>query len=134
MIGPRKRYTQHGRGIGSILSSVFKKILPFVKTILGIGKKAASSKTGQSLIRSAKNEAIKSSLQVADDALKGQNIGESLKRNAKSAGSNIATSALKEAQSFIDNSPRKKKKKRKKSLLVSKNNSNKRKKKDIFSK
>lgn len=135
MIGPRKRYSQHGRGIGSILSSVFRKILPFAKTILGIGRKAVNSKTGQSVIKSAKNEALKTGIQVADDALKGRNIGESIKRNAKSAGKNIANTALKEAESLLGNPPPSKIKKKisikprskKKRRLKAKN-------KDIFAK
>lgn len=102
MIGPRKRNVQRGRGIGSILSSIFRKIAPFARTILNIGKKAATSKPAQEVFRSAKNEALKTGIQIADDALQGKNVRESIRSNAEKAAKTVAQSALGEAKKMVD--------------------------------
>ena len=129
MIGPRKRNVQKGRGIGSILSSIFSKIAPIARTILNIGRNAIKTKPVQSVIQSAKNEALKTGIQIADDAIQGKNIGESIKSNTQAAAKSIASSALGEAKKYVDKKPTPKKR------PVSKKKSKppKRRKRDIFS-
>lgn len=138
MIGPRKRNVQRGRGIGSILSSIFRKIAPFAKTILNIGKKAVATKPVQEVLRSAKSEALKTGVQIADDALQGKNIKESIRSNAQSAAKSVAQTAIGEAKKMLGDEPKPKKfgkttKKRTVTTGRSTKKTPKRRKKDVFS-
>ena len=129
MIGPRKRNVQRGRGIGSILSSIFRKIAPFAKTILNIGRKAAATKPVQEVLKSAKKEALKTGVQIADDALKGKNIKDSIKSNAGIAAKSVAQTAIGEAKKMINDPVKKRSAKRQKQGKKK----SKRRKKDVFS-
>ena len=129
MIGPRKRNVQKGRGIGSILSSIFRKIAPFAKTILNIGRKAAATKPVQEVLKSAKKEALKTGVQIADDALKGKNIKDSIKSNAGIAAKSVAQTAIGEAKKMINDPVKKRSAKRQKQGKKK----SKRRKKDVFS-
>lgn len=131
MIGPRKRNVQRGRGIGSILSSIFSKIAPIARTILNIGRKAVKTKPVQEVLKSAKNEAIKTGLQVADDVFQGKNVVESIKSNAESGAMKIAESAINEAKKAFT-PPQTKKRTAKKMSKTVKKVPSKRRKRDIF--
>lgn len=124
MIANRKRNVQHGRGIGSILSTIFSKIAPIARTIFNIGKKVVKSTPVKKVFKSAQEEVIKSGIQVADDVLQGKNVQESLKQNASTAANQIAKRAVGEAKKYAGLEPKPKKQKQMK----------KRRKKDIFSK
>lgn len=63
---------QHGHGLGSFFGSVFRRILPIAQKYIFPHAKTALGN-------------------VARDALEGQNIGESLKSNSKSALKGIAS-------------------------------------------
>lgn len=103
MIGHRKRNVQRGRGLGSILSSLFSKIAPFARTLFNIGTKVVKSAPAQEVIKSAKNEALKTGIQVADDVLKGKNVKESIRSNVENAAKNVASSAISQAKKRLNN-------------------------------
>ena len=133
MIGPRKRNVQRGRGIGSILSSIFSKIAPIARTILNVGRRVVKTKPVQEVLKSAKSEALKTGVQIADDALQGKNIGESIKSNAETAAKSIAQSALGEAKKMLDSKDKNTSKKRVVAAKSVKKKTSKRRKKDVFS-
>jgi len=62
-------YEMRGSGIGSIFSNIFRKIVPFAKSLFGIGKKVVSSTTGQQVLKAAKRTAIDAGLNIAHDTL-----------------------------------------------------------------
>ena len=114
--------TQYGKGFFSI----FSKLLPFVKgvfqKIMPVAKKVASHPTVRQAASQLKDHAIDAGLNVANDALKGENIGESLKREAANVGINTAQDLLDTAKASRKRganagSEAKKKKKRKKDKL-----------------
>lgn len=71
---------QRGYGLGGILGSLFKSVaLPMLsKGAMSLGKRALS--TG---------------INIAQDGLRGENVGKSLKRNAKAAGLDTVREAIK---------------------------------------
>ena len=81
-----------GAGIGNIFTNIFRGVLPLVKSLFGVGAKAIKSSAGQTIIREAKRSALKAGLNVAADALSGQNIPKSLKHNVKHAGRKVVKS------------------------------------------
>jgi len=85
-----------GSGIGSIFTNIFRGLIPFAKQIFSVGKKVAKSNTGQSLIKSAKNHAIKAGLDIATDALQGKNIKQAAKKSLKRAGQDLVTDVSEE--------------------------------------
>ena len=77
---------QRGRGIGSIFSSIYRTVMPLVKRAIGTGSKLLKSKAGQAVTKSVKKRAMKAGLNVVQDALHGENVIDSAKREIKSAG------------------------------------------------
>jgi hypothetical protein len=67
---------QTGRGIGSVVRSLFKTTLPLIKS----GAKAAG------------RELLKTGATIASEALQGRNFKESATDNFKEAGSNLLSS------------------------------------------
>lgn len=68
-------YIQRGRGIGGILSSLFKAIFPAVKAV---GKALVKSPITKQIVTAAKNQAIDAGLNIAADTLSGENVGQSV--------------------------------------------------------
>ena len=69
---------QRGRGIGGLLRLVKSLFTPLFK---GAGKsivKAATSNTGKAVLNSIKDQAIDSGIKLASDALRGEDMNESL--------------------------------------------------------
>lgn len=72
-----RRY-QRGHGLGSILGGLFKAAAPLLKkgaTFLG-------------------KEALKTGLNVASDALQGENVGQAIQKRAKQSGREILSRAM----------------------------------------
>ena len=69
--------SQKGHGIGSFFSGLGRMVLPWIKT------------GGKALLR----EGLSTGLQVANEALSGRNIGESLRDHSKAAGQRLLQSA-----------------------------------------
>jgi hypothetical protein len=84
----RGRYLQRGRGVGSVLSSFFKTIFPFAKSV---GRSVAKSPLTKKVLTSAKNSAIDAGLNIAADALSGENVGAAVKKGFKEGGKNVAS-------------------------------------------
>lgn len=69
---------QRGYGIGSFFSGLGRMVLPWLKT------------GGKALLR----EGVSTGLHVANDALSGRNLGESIKDRASSAGKRLLGQAI----------------------------------------
>lgn len=80
---------QRGGGIASIFSNLYSSVVPMIKGALKIGSKAASSRIGKTIIKKAKKRAMRAGLNVVSDALEGQNVLKSTKRELKRAGRDV---------------------------------------------
>ena len=69
---------QRGRGIGGLLR-LFKSVFsPLVKSAGKTIVKAATSDTGKAVLRNIKDQAIDSAVKLTTDAMRGEDMGESL--------------------------------------------------------
>ena len=69
---------QRGRGIGGLLR-LFKSVFsPLVKSAGKTIVKAATSDTGKAVLRNIKDQAIESAVKLTTDAMRGEDMGESL--------------------------------------------------------
>ena len=85
----RGPFIQRGRGLGSILSSLYQKVSPIFSLL---GKQIAASPITKQALSSAKQAAIDASLSLASDALVGENLKTSFKKNIKKAGKTVSES------------------------------------------
>ena len=69
---------QRGRGIGGLLRLVKSLFTPLVKSAGKSIVKAATSNTGKAVLNSIKDQAIDSGIKLATDALRGEDMNESL--------------------------------------------------------
>ena len=82
-IYPYDQYYDRGEGIGSIFRSLYSTMVPLVKSVFRIGKKALRTPVGQAVKKAAKRTAMKAGLQVVDDALQGRNVLKAAKTELK---------------------------------------------------
>lgn len=80
---------QRGAGIGSIFSSLYNTVVPLVKSALGFGSRVARSQVGRQVAKSVKKRAMKAGLNVVNDALQGENVLDSTRREVKRAGGKV---------------------------------------------
>lgn len=104
MLHRRRRIIQTGRGLGNVLSSLFKKGLPYVKSLLNAGKKLFNSAIGQNIFNVGKKHAAEGGMKLMDDVFKGENVKESLKKNIKSTAENT----LKDSATIIQDTVKRK--------------------------
>jgi hypothetical protein len=97
-VGPR---IQSGYGFGSFLSNIFK-------SIFGIGKKIATSSIGKEVINAAKDATLSTSVNVIADAIKGDNVKESIGQNLTEARDTVSK-ALKTGLSIHKDKQKKRK-------------------------
>ena len=125
MLGVRRRQVQVGRGLGSIFSTIFKKITPIAKSLYNIGKRIFSSAPVQKVAKNARDTALQSGVQIVDDVIQGKNVGESIKSNVKTASKRIANDAAEEAKRYLEGKksrpPNKPKLSKKKAKRIKKN-------------
>ena len=69
---------QRGRGIGGLLRLVKSLFTPLVKSAGKSIVKAATSNTGKAVLNTIKDQAIDSGIKLATDALRGEDMNESL--------------------------------------------------------
>ena len=69
---------QRGRGIDGILRFVKSLFTPFVKSIGSKVVKTAKSKVGKQVVNALKNQVIDSGMNVMSDALRGNDLKESV--------------------------------------------------------
>lgn len=84
-------HLQRGRGIGGLLRLMKSVFSPVVKTV---GKKVASaikSSSGKKILNVLKDQAIDSSMTLASNALKGNDMNTSIQDELKSVKSNLST-------------------------------------------
>jgi len=75
---------QRGRGIGGLLRLVKSLFTPLVKSAGKSIVKAATSNTGKAVMNSIKDQAIDSGIRLASDALRGEDMDESLHNELQS--------------------------------------------------
>ena len=78
---------QRGRGIGGLLRTVATFFKPVVKSIGKTAAKAVKSDTAKMIGKSLKEQAINSAMNLTSDAIRGNDLNESLK-NEVAAGRN----------------------------------------------
>ena len=84
-------HLQRGRGIGGFLRLMKSVFSPVVKTV---GKKVASaikSSSGKKILNVLKDQAIDSSMTLASNALKGNDMNTSIQDELNSVKSNLST-------------------------------------------
>ena len=69
---------QRGKGLGSLLSSLFRKVVP---AITSIGKSIIKSPVAKNVLSAAKDAAIDAGLNLASDVVSGKNLKSSLNEN-----------------------------------------------------
>ena len=106
---------QRGRGLGGVLASIFKRAIPFGKTLaktaINTGKQFAQSEVGQDII----NDTISSSAKAAKQALLHNNnekakeeIMKSFKRTGKKSKGLIKRIAKQKLEKVLDGEGKKK--------------------------
>lgn len=98
--GPR------GQGFGSIISSLFKTIIPVVGRL---GKRFITSDIAKSAFKGVKDAAIEGGINLATDALRGDSIEASAKKNLAAARNKIADSVESSLQQKVQTLKRKNK-------------------------
>ena len=81
-------YLQRGRGLGGLLRLAKSVFSPIVRTV----SKAANSNTGKSILNALKQQAIESTVNLATDALRGNDMSESFQGELSSIRENAANS------------------------------------------
>jgi len=79
-------YHMRGSGVGSIFSSIFRTLIPIASTMFGMGKQVLETKTGQKVLEAVRKPALQAGLDIAKDALDGENVVKAIKRHGKKAG------------------------------------------------
>lgn len=123
----RGPFIQRGRGIGSLLGSLFRGIVPALKAL---GTSLLSSPVTKAIGNTAKDAAIETGIKMAADAIEGKNMKQSLDENLLKARKRVAESIRKSSEDKQIN--QKLLKKSKKVSVKSKKRVNRRKKTDIF--
>ena len=83
----RGPFIQRGRGLGSLLSSLFKSVIPVASRV---GKKIISSPITSNALKATKDAAIEGGLQIAVDALKGKSMEETMQHQLESAKKKVS--------------------------------------------
>ena len=81
-------YLQRGRGLGGLLRLAKSVFSPIARTVV----KAAKSNTGKSILNALKQQAIESTVNLATDALRGNDMSESFQGELGSIRENAANS------------------------------------------
>lgn len=81
-------HLQRGRGLGGLLRLVKSVFSPIARTVV----KAAKSNTGKSILNALKQQAIESSVNLATDALRGNDMSKSFQGEMDHIRENAANS------------------------------------------
>jgi len=121
----RGTIVQRGRGIGSILTSLFKGVVPAIKAF---GKTLFSSPVTKAVAKTARDAAVDAGLNVAADVLEGRNVSSSIDQGLANAIKRVAATLRQSGttnSSFSGKYPKKARKSKKKRSKIRTN-------KDIF--
>jgi hypothetical protein len=80
-------FIQRGGGLGNIFGSLFKSVIPVLSRV---GKSILRSPTAQSVLKSAKDAAIQGGVNLAVDALRGNDVIDGVQQSVKNARNSIA--------------------------------------------
>ncbi len=94
MLIHRGRIVQQGSGLGGFLGKLFKRVWPVVSSIF-------SSAPVKQVASNVKDSAVKAGLNLASDIIHGENVKESLEKNAKSFGQDVGQSVINVADSVL---------------------------------
>ena len=114
MLGHRKRKVQVGRGLGTIFSTIFRKVAPIARTLFNVGKRLFKSAPVQRVAKSAADSALDSGVRVIDDVVQGKNLKDSLKENITKVANDVGNKAASEAVGFLQRQKMDKVKKKRK--------------------
>ena len=87
----RGPYIQCGRGLGGILNSMYKSVVPAMQLF---GQKLLASPKTQEVLNTVKKSALEAGMNVVKDTLRGKNFGSSVSDNVSSAKEAISESLL----------------------------------------
>lgn len=82
---PRMR----GAGVGSFFTNVFTELLPLGQKAAAATKKALQSDLGKAVVDAAKRKAVETGINVAEEALRGQNVKAAAASQIKRAGKEL---------------------------------------------
>ena len=82
-------YYMRGSGVGSFFTNIFRGLVPLAKNLILGARKAAASKEGQQILNAAKKTALETGVNITHDALNGENLKGTLKKNLKRAGPSL---------------------------------------------
>ena len=89
MIVHKNLRLQKGSGLGAMFRGLLSASKPLFRKVLNVGKKVFKSPIVQDTIKSAKDELVNIGTATLSDALQGENIKESMIRNAAVAKENF---------------------------------------------
>ena len=112
-------HLQHGQGLGGIISGLFKRIAPIItsgaKMGIKTGKKILKSDTTKRALNDISHHAKDVLIDIAQDALSGQNIKQSantrLQQGRKRIADELSANMENLRQKKQNNTPRKRRKK-----------------------
>lgn len=87
-------YHMRGSGVGSIFSTIFRRLIPIASNMFGFGKQVLQTKTGQKVLQAVKRPALQAGLDIARDALDGENVVKSIKKRGRQAGQQAMENVL----------------------------------------
>ena len=108
--------TQRGRGIGGLFRAAGSLFKPLFKTVSSTALKAVRSNTGKMIGNALKEQAINSAINLTADAIRGNDLNESLQNEVGATRQTIGNvvedigSMTKKRKAYTANIPSKKKK------------------------
>ena len=108
---------QRGRGIGGMLRRLFNSLFsPILKTAGKSITKAATSNTAKTIGNAVKDQLLESGMRVGVDVLRGENLKDSVKKEAK----HVKRKAVDKVDEFASDIIKKRKKQPKRQIDVKK--------------
>ena len=89
MLIHRGVYRQRGAGLGGFFKGLFNASKPLFRKVFSLGKKVANLPIVKDVIQDTKDEIITVGTSTLSDALRGENIKDSMIKNATTAKENI---------------------------------------------
>lgn len=88
-VHPRDLPRMRGAGVGSFFTNIFSDLLPLGEKVVDVTKKALQSDMGKAVVEAAKRKAVETGINVAEEALRGQNVKAAAKEHIKRAGKEL---------------------------------------------
>lgn len=107
MLVHRGQNRQRGSGLGGFFKGLIRASKPLFRRVINVGKKVVKAPIVQDTIQSAKSEIINMGTATLSDALRGENIKESIIRNAGIAKENIKEGLIDRVSDAIRGNKRK---------------------------